>query len=174
MSWKKVSICWKSFRPLFPSVVSFIWFRPIKYPVSTVLILLILSFFCLQDLFLSYCRTVEVFVHFLGKHFFGLYVHFHLPHINVWLHSTYSLYLNWPLPGWKKATKFFPNDRRTNYRFPSLFAVDTFRYFGPQILNSQIKVYFWQKNESFWPFLPIRTSKVSDKKSTNNGGRLYT
>ena len=28
------------------------------------------------------------------------------------------------------------------YRFPSLFAVDTFRHFGPQILNWQIKIPF--------------------------------
>ncbi len=148
MSWKKVSICWKSFWPLFPSVVSFIWFRPIKYPVSTVLILI--SFFYLFSAYKIYFCHIAVqlkssFIFLDNIFFFGLYVHFHLPHINVWLHSTYSLYLYWPLPGWKKATKFFPNDRRTNYRFPSLFAVDTFLYFGPQILNSQIKVYFWQK-----------------------------
>ncbi len=30
-------------------------------------------------------------------------------------------------------------NRVSLYRFPSLFAVDTFRHFGPRILNSQIK-----------------------------------
>ncbi len=37
-------------------------------------------------------------------------------------------------------------------RFPSLFAVDTFYYFGPRILNSQIKILFLTEKWRFRPF----------------------
>ncbi len=38
---------------------------------------------------------------------------------------------------------------KLKYRFPSLFAVDTFRHFGPRILNLQIKSQFLTRKLSF-------------------------
>jgi len=59
------------------------------------------------------------------------------------------------------------------YRFPSLFAVDTFRHFGPWILNSQIKSPFLTRKLPFWSILSMWISEFADKKSANNEGRLY-
>ncbi len=54
------------------------------------------------------------------------------------------------------------------YRYPSLVAVDTFRHFGPRILNSQIKRPFLTGKLSFFPFLSMWMFEFADKKSANN------
>ena len=40
--------------------------------------------------------------------------------------------------------------KHTAYRFPSLFAVDMFRHFGPRILDSQINSPFLTRKLTFW------------------------
>ncbi len=67
-----------------------------------------------------------------------------------------------------------PNISKWIYRFPSLFAVDTFRHFGPRILNSQIKSPFLTEKLLFWTIFPMWISEFADKKSANNEGCLYT
>ncbi len=59
------------------------------------------------------------------------------------------------------------------YRFPPLFAKDTFRPFGPQILNSQIESPFLTGKLLFWTIFPMWISEFADKKSANNEGCLY-
>ena len=53
--------------------------------------------------------------------------------------------------------------KKAQYRFPSIFAGDIFRRFGPRILNSQIQSLV----------LTMQVSKFAGKKSTNNEGYLY-
>ncbi len=43
-------------------------------------------------------------------------------------------------------------DQHYEYRFPSLFAVDRDRHFGPRILNSQIKSPILTEKLLFWTF----------------------
>ena len=58
-------------------------------------------------------------------------------------------------------------------RFPSLFAVATFRHYGQRILNAQIKRPFLTRKLSFWTNFEMWISKFADKKSENNEGCLY-
>ncbi len=55
----------------------------------------------------------------------------------------------------------------TENRFPSLFAVDTFRHFWPQILNSLVKSPFLTGKLSFWAIFPMWIFEVADKKSAS-------
>ncbi len=55
----------------------------------------------------------------------------------------------------------------------SLFAVDTFRHFGPRILNLQIKSSFLNINCHFGSFFLMWLSVFTDKKSANNEGLQY-
>ena len=57
------------------------------------------------------------------------------------------------------------------YRFPSLFLVDTFRHFGPQILNSQIKRQFLTMKMLFWTNFVNVNKQICRKKSANNEDR---
>ena len=54
------------------------------------------------------------------------------------------------------------------YMFLSLFAVDTFRHFGPRILNMQIQSPFLTRNLSYLTNFEMWISEFADKKSANN------
>jgi len=56
--------------------------------------------------------------------------------------------LNWELEKAILKGGYVIGDK-LKYRFPSLFAVDTFRHFGPRILNLQIKSQFLTRKLSF-------------------------
>ncbi len=73
----------------------------------------------------------------------------------------------------KRNQPLSPRDQVLKYRFPSLFAVDTFHHFTLRILKSQIKRPFWLENCHFGPFLSMWISKFAFKKSANNVGSLY-
>jgi hypothetical protein len=85
-------------------------------------------------------------------------------YLNIDAKAQNNSYLRFP-------SSIFTAQSKHMYSFPSLFAVDTFRHFGPRILNSQIL--FWRKNWHFGLFFPMWIIKFADKKSANNEGCLY-
>ncbi len=62
---------------------------------------------------------------------------------------------------------------KIRYRCASLFAVDTSCYFGPRILNSQIKRHILTRNLALLTIFQMRISKFADKKTADNEVHLY-
>ena len=62
---------------------------------------------------------------------------------------------------------------KMKYRFPSFFAVDTLRPFGPWIQNLQIKSTFFTWKLSFLTNFEMWIRKFANKKFTNNEGCLH-
>ena len=87
--------------------------------------------------------------------------------------------LQWPLIASARPASIRKNlNVQTNclfvYRFPSLFAVHTFRHSELQILILQIKSPFLTRKLLFLPNFEMWISKFADKMSANNEGRLYS
>jgi hypothetical protein len=66
----------------------------------------------------------------------------------------------------KPIFSFAKLNERTRYRFPSLFAVEMFRHFGPRILISQIKSQFLTGKLSLWTFFKMWISGFTNPRIT--------
>ncbi len=62
---------------------------------------------------------------------------------------------------------------KNNYRWTSLFAVNTSRYTGPWVLNSKTNRHIWQKIWPIWSIFHKWKSESANKKTADNEAHLY-